>query len=313
MHFQTTTLHMNLRYGIIGVGGIGGYFGGRLAEWGYDVHFLFHSDYEYVKQNGLRVDSVAGDFILPQINAYHEVSEMPVCDIVLVCLKTTQNYLLKDILPHITNSQSLVILVQNGLGIEAQLGGIFPDLNIAGGLAFIGTGKIGSGHISHTDFGMIKVGLFQGEGEDKLQQMQEDFSKNKVKIEISENLQKARWEKLVWNVPYNGLCVVMNTTCDLLQKQPDMRQLAHDIMLEVIEAAETCGTALSANIVDKMLALTDGMTPYSPSMKLDFDHKRQMEIEAIYTLPIAEAAAHGYNMSKVKMLEQQLKFIQSRY
>jgi len=119
--------------------------------------------------------------------------------------------------------------------------------------------------------------------------------------------------KLVWNVPYNGLCVVMNTTCDLLQKQPDMRQLAHDIMLEVIEAAETCGTALSANIVDKMLALTDGMTPYSPSMKLDFDHKRQMEIEAIYTLPIAEAAAHGYNMSKVKMLEQQLKFIQSRY
>lgn len=304
---------MNLRYGIIGVGGIGGYFGGRLAEKGYDVHFLFHSDYEYVKQNGLRVDSVDGNFHLPRVNAYHRAEDMPVCDIILVCLKTTQNYLLKDILPHIANTQGLVILVQNGLGIEAQLGKTFPDMNIAGGLAFIGTRKIGAGHISHTDFGRIKVGLYQGKGLDKLQQMQQDFSENKVKIELSENLQKARWEKLVWNVPYNGLCVVMNTTCNLLQKQSDMRQLAHDMMLEVLAAAEACGTTLSANIVDKMLALTDGMTPYSPSMKLDFDHKRQMEIEAIYTLPIAEASAHGYNMSKVQMLEQQLKFIQSRY
>lgn len=304
---------MDLKYGIIGVGGIGGYFGGRLAEGGHDVHFLFHSDYEYVKHNGLKIDSVNGDFVLPKINAYCKSKDMPVCDIVLVCLKTTQNYLLQDILPNITDNRTLVLLVQNGLGIEAELGRIFPNMNIAGGLAFIGTGKIGPGHISHTDFGWIKVGLFQGKGLDKLQQMQIDFQKNKVNIEISANLQKARWEKLVWNIPYNGLCVVMNTTCDLLQRQPDMRQLAYDMMIEVIEASKACGTLLSESVANKMMAHTDTMTPYSPSMKLDFDNKRPMEIEAIYTLPIAEALSHGYLMRKVQMLEQQLKFIQDKY
>jgi 2-dehydropantoate 2-reductase len=304
---------MKLKYGIIGVGALGGYFGGRLAEAGMDTHFLLHSDYEFVKKNGLKVDSVEGDFHLPVINAYKNAEDMPLCDIVLVCLKTTQNKVLKTILPPICHRNTLVVLVQNGLGIEAQLGAQFPEMNIVGGLAFIGSGKYGPGHIVHTDFGSINVGMFQGEGMALLEQMQSDFSTNKVQIEISQNLAKARWQKLVWNAPYNGLCVIMNCTCDKLQKQPDMRKLVYDIMLEVIEAAKACGATLPTDAADKMLAHTDQMTPYSPSMKLDFDNKREMEIESIYSLPIEEASKYGFEMKKLRILEQQLRFIQSEY
>lgn len=304
---------MSLKYAVVGTGAIGGYFGGRLSESGKEVHFLLHSDYEHVKQHGLKVDSVEGDFYLKAVNCYASSSDMPVCDVVLVCLKTTQNYLLKEILPSIVNEKSLVILIQNGFGLEAELAKDFPNMNIAGGLAFIGSGKIAPGHISHTDFGRINIGMFQGEGLETLEVIKNDFAESKVQIELTKNLVKARWQKLVWNVPYNGLCVVMNCTCDKLNAQPDMRTLVHDLMMEVVEASVACGYPLSADAADKMLAHTDSMTPYSPSMKLDFDHKRAMEIEAIYSLSIKEAAKCGYEMKKVGMLEKQLKFIQSNY
>ncbi len=304
---------MSLKYAVVGTGAIGGYFGGRLAEAGKDVHFLLHSDYEHVKEHGLKVDSVEGDFHLKEVNCYKSSSDMPVCNVVLVCLKTTQNYLLKDILPPLVNEKSLVILIQNGFGLEAELAKDFSDMNIAGGLAFIGSGKVGPGHISHTDFGRINIGMFQGEGHDILEIIQNDFADSKVQIELTKNLVKARWQKLVWNVPYNGLCVVMNCTCDKLNAQPDMRSLVHDLMMEVVEASVACGYPLDAKAADKMLAHTDSMTPYSPSMKLDFDNKRAMEIEAIYSLSVKEAARHGYAMKKVEMLEKQLKFIQENF
>lgn len=304
---------MSLKYAIIGTGAIGGYFGGRLAEAGKEVHFLFNSDYEHVKQHGLRVDSVEGNFHLPNINAYNNTTNMPACDIVLVCLKTTQNHLLKELLPPLLKPETLVVLIQNGLGIEAELAECFPNINIAGGLAFIGSGKIGPGHISHTDFGRINIGMHQGDGLELIEKMKQDFSENKVLIEITKNLAKARWQKLVWNVPYNGLCVVMNCTCDKLQAQPDMRSLVLDLMREVIEASKACACSLPDDAADKMLAHTDNMTPYSPSMKLDFDQHRPMEIEAIYMLPVKEALKHGYHMSKVEMLGKQLKFIQAHY
>ena len=112
---------MNLRYAIVGSGAIGGYYGGRLANSGCDVHFLFNTEYEHVVQNGLRVDSVKGDFVINPINAYHSTADMPKCDVVLVGLKTTQNHLLPQILPPLLKPDTLVVLIQNGLGLEANL------------------------------------------------------------------------------------------------------------------------------------------------------------------------------------------------
>ncbi len=302
---------MKLSYGVIGVGALGGYFGGRLAEAGYDVHFLLHSDYNHIKINGLKVDSIKGDFHLQHPNIYQKSSDMPLCDVILICLKTTQNHLLKDILPPILKPTTIVILIQNGLGIEAQLAEHFPNLNIAGGLAFIGSVKAAPGYIIHTDFGWIKVGLYQGTDNNMLKRFKSDCNHSKIKIELTDNLEQARWEKLVWNVPYNGLSVVMNCTCNKLNEQPDMRQLVQDIMFEVLGAANVCGSPLKSEEVDKMITHTDNMQPYLPSMKLDFDNHRRMEIEAIYSNPIKIAALNGYDMKKVKMLEQQLLFIES--
>ena len=302
-----------LKYAVIGTGALGGFYGGMLAHAGNDVHFLFHSDYDFVRENGLKVDSVLGDFHLRKINAYNSTAQMPKCDVVLVCLKTTNNGLLKKMLPPLLHENTCVVLIQNGLGIEAGLAAEFPNLSIAGGLAFICSNKVGDGHIAHLDYGKVTIGSFQGENKALIEQVCSDFQAANVPAEFSENLQESRWKKLVWNVPYNGMCVVLNTTTERLMQNPETYKLMRDLMLEVTGAANVCGVSIEEGFVRAMLDSTLRMKPYAPSMKLDFDFKRPLEIEAIYSAPLAEARQAGYDMPKVAMLEQQLSFIQDGY
>ena len=149
---------MAIRYGVIGTGALGGFYGGMLARAGQEVHFLFRSDFEYVQKNGLRVDSILGDFHLPEVNAYRNSRQMPVCDVVLVCLKTTGNHHLPEIIRPLLHPESVVVLLQNGLGLEEDLSARLPEVQIAGGLAFICSNKVGQGHIQHLDYGKLVVG-----------------------------------------------------------------------------------------------------------------------------------------------------------
>ena len=122
---------------------------------------------------------------------------------------------------------------------------------------------------------------------------------------------EARWRKAVWNMPFNGMTVALNTSTDKLLANPATRQLIYDQMMEVIGAANALGvTALTRAFADRMMQMTDDMTPCSPSMKLDFDHCRPMEIPYLYTRPIAEAKKVGFEMPKLAMLEAELKFIE---
>lgn len=304
---------MNLKYAVIGTGAIGGFYGGALAKSGKDVHFLFHSDYEHVKRNGLRIDSVTGDFHLNEVQAYNSTMKMPLCDVVIVGLKTTNNHLLETLLPPIVKKETLVILIQNGLGEEEDLAKAFPEMNIAGGLGFICSNKLGPGHIAHLDFGRLSVGAYQNNYPNVLQQVCEDLNQAGVPADIAPDLNVARWKKLFWNIPFNGMTVVLNTTTDKLVKNDDTRALIYDLMLEVMHGANHCGAAIGEDFARKMLEMTLTMTPYAPSMKLDYDHHRELEIGYIYSRPIEAALAAGYDMRKVKMLEQQLKFIQQTY
>jgi 2-dehydropantoate 2-reductase len=302
-----------LRYGVIGTGGIGGFYGGMLAHSGQDVHFLFHSDFEFVRGHGLRVDSVFGDFHLDNVHAYQHTEDMPVCDVVLVGLKTTANDLLKSLLPPLLGAETTVILIQNGLGIEEKLAADFPELSIAGGLGFICSGKFGPGHIVHAEHGKITLGSYQGDNQKVLQQVCSDFSAAHVPSEFSNNLLTSRWKKLVWNIPYNGLTVVMNALTSDLMADLSTHQLCKDLMLEVIGAANACGVHIGSTFAQVMLDYTLDMKPYAPSMRLDFDFKRPLEIDAIYTAPLEAAEKAGFEMPKVRMLEQQLRFIQQTY
>lgn len=302
-----------MRYGIVGTGGIGGYYGAKLAKGGKDVHFLLHSDYEFVSHNGLRIDSKDGNFELKELHIYNHSNQMPQCDVILVCMKTTNNSLLKTILFPILKSDSVIILIQNGLGMEEDVQEMFPEAKIVGGMAFICARKTSPGHIEHLDEGRINLGGYS-EHLDKLQLLDivSDFQEVGIDADLVD-LAVARWNKLVWNIPFNGMSVVLNAQTDELLNNKSTRLLIYELMQEVIQAAHYLGLPLLPGLADKMIDYTDNMIPYSPSMKLDFEQGREMEVHYIYTKPLAVATLAGIDMPKVAMLEKQLRFIQSRY
>lgn len=297
-----------MRYGIIGVGAIGGFYGSKLAYSGQEVHFLSHSDYQYVKEHGMQVDSCDGSFHLNHINVYQYPQDMPKCDVVIVGLKTTNNHLLKNLLPPVLHEHTVVVLIQNGIGVEADVQQTFPELQLIAGLAFICSAKTEPGHVNHQCYGSINFGNYSCKDETLLQNIINDFTKAGIKA-ASVPYEEARWKKAVWNMPFNGMTVALETRTDLLLKNPATRQLIHEQMMEVIGAANHLGvTGLDSSFAEKMIETTDAMTPYSPSMKLDYDFHRPMEIHYLYTRPIEIARAAGFRMPKLEMLEAELRF-----
>lgn len=301
-----------LSYAIIGTGAIGGYYGGRLALSGQDVHFLYHSEYDYVKTNGLDVKSVNGDFHLNNMQVYNNTESMPKCDVVLVCMKSTQNDKLPQMLAPIVKEDSTIMLIQNGLGLEQELAQSFPNQVIAGGMAFICTSRVSPGHIVHADYGALTTAYLDNKFcAETAEQIKEDFKNAGVPYTQGDDLNMFRWRKLVWNIPYNGLTVALRTTTDKLMQHPASRQLITELMEETVAGARACGANIKDDFVQKMLNNTDNMEPYAPSMRLDYDNQRKMEIRAIYSNPIRMAKEAGFYMRKVEMLEQQLLFIEA--
>ena len=305
--FKTSKLIM--KYAIIGTGAIGGFYGARLDKAGFEVHFLLHTDYQYVVDHGLTIDSCDGNFTLPSPKVYDSTSEMPQCDVVIVALKTTQNHLLPSLLPPLLKPDTIILLIQNGIGVEADVQQLFPSQPIAAGMAFICSAKAGPGHINHQFYGNINIGNYSCHNPQRYGQMLADFRAAGIGAADVEYLE-ARWKKAVWNMPFNGMTVALNTTTNRLLSCESTHRLIYDQMLEVIGAAQALGVKnLDTRFADKMIANTIKMPPYSPSMKLDFDFHRPMEINYLYTRPIAEARAAGFAMPTLEMLEAELQFI----
>ena len=297
------------KYGVIGTGAIGGYYGGKLARSGQDVHFLFHGDYDYVKEHGLQVDSCDGSFHLDQVNAYSSTADMPPCDVVLVCLKTTNNHLLKELLPPLLTPNTVVVLIQNGIGVEADVQQMFPETAIVAGLAFICSAKTEPGRVNHQFYGSINLGNYSCQDDVRLHSILDDFKNAGVEAALV-SYDEARWKKAVWNMPFNGMTVALNTQTNKLLQNPSTRRLIRDLMLEVIHAAQHLGVSnLDESFAEKMLQTTDEMTPYSPSMKLDYEYHRPMEIHYIYSRPLEMMRNAGFHAPKLEMLEEMLRFV----
>ena len=298
-----------MKYGVIGTGAIGGYYGARLAQSGQEVHFLLHRDYEYVCANGLQIDSCNGSFHLDHPHVYQSTADMPPCDVVLVCLKSINNHLLRQLLPPLLQPSTLVVLIQNGIGVEADVQTMFPDVQLAAGLAFICSAKTEPGRVSHQCYGQINLGNYSCRDEAVVQRVVDDFNVAGVKAGLVE-YHEARWKKAVWNMPFNGMTVALHTQTDHLLQHPATRQLIREQMMEVIGAAQHLGVKhLDESFADLMLKMTDEMTPYSPSMRLDYDFHRPMEITYIYARPIEIAKKAGFPMPKLEMLMQELEFL----
>lgn len=307
---------MQRRYAILGTGAVGGYYGARLQQAGFEVHFLLHRDYEHVREYGLRVESTNRLLTLGRVHAHQTVATMPPCDVVIVSLKTTQNHLLPQLLPGPLAPHGVVLMLQNGLGVEAEAAAVVGADRVIGGLCFICANKVGPGMILHLDYGDLVLGEYREDGKPggitpRMEAIAEDFRAAQVRASCTEDLLLARWKKLVWNVPYNALSVILHSTTDRLMAHPESRALVESLMRDVVACAAACGKAIDDSFVGKMLEDTDRMKPYKTSMMLDYEAGRPLEIEAIYARPLAAARAAGFDAPRIEMLARQLRFLEA--
>ena len=303
-----------MRFAVIGTGAVGGYYGALLAKAGFDVHFLFNSDYDHVKAHGLEVTSPNGDFSIPQVNAYQstaDIPDIPEVDVVILALKTTQNHLLKTLLTPLLKYQPDFLVLQNGLGVDSDVAAIAKDSTIYGGLCFLCSNKVGPGKIKHVDYGKITLGQhYSNENPvgvtDSLKTLSASLTKAEITTELSEDIILARWQKLMWNMPFNGLCTLRDTTTDHIVGTAETREIASQVMDEVIAAAAAYGKVITNEFKEHMFYLTDNMGVYMPSMYLDYQHKRPMEVEEIYWRPIKAAEAKGVDMPVARSIAEAL-------
>jgi 2-dehydropantoate 2-reductase len=301
-------------YAIIGTGAIGGFYGAQLSRAGFDVHFLARSDADFIRSNGLFVESTDGNFNIPHVNVYQNARSMPRCDVVAIALKSTANNILPDVLPWVVKKNGVVLVLQNGLGAEEEVAQIIKDTSVLGVLCFVCASKTGPGRIKHLAFGHVTIGQFTSNGRPSgitsvMRDISTDFSKAGIVSENLPDLGAARWKKLVWNVPYSGLSVMLSATTEAINANPHSRQLAHDMMREVCMAAAACGHSLEQPVPDMMVNYTDTMPPYAPSMKLDYDAKRPMEVESIFGNPLRAAQNAGVQVPRLEMLYRELAFL----
>ena len=315
---MTTVTPQSPRIGIIGTGAIGGFYGLMLARAGFDVHFLLRSEYAVVSEQGLRVNSgVHGALHLHPVQAYAQAADMPPCDWLLVGTKSTGNVELAPTLAQVAAPDAKVVLLQNGLDVEDSLREHLPaSLHLLGGLCYIGVHRSGPGVVEHQALGRVNLGYHSGSAandENRQKEIVEAgaalFHKAGIESQAMANVHQARWHKLVWNVPFNGLSVLLKAGTTNLMADASSRELIQALMAEVIQGAHACGHEIPASYAEQMFAMTETMEDYLPSMYHDYMHKRPLELAAIYARPLSAAKAAGCELPRMQALHQALSCI----
>jgi 2-dehydropantoate 2-reductase len=297
-------------YTVVGVGAIGGYYGGRLQQAGADVQFLARSDANQLRRHGLRIDSPHGDVVL-DVRVGGDPSELEPTDVVIVATKTTASASIIPVVARLARPGSTVVVMQNGLGVEQPFADAAPDATVIGAMCFMCCNKVGPGHVVHLDEGAVTLGEHRAgpgsDGSSVVESVASDLQAGGVPTKTIADLVTGRWQKLVWNVPFNGLSVVLDAETDELLADPAVRGRAARLMAEVVGGADACGHGFDPAFADQMMATTETMTPYKTSMKLDYEAGRPLELDAIYAAPVSAAHAAGYEMTETAALLDELR------
>jgi 2-dehydropantoate 2-reductase len=310
-----------MKIAVVGCGAVGSFYGATLARAGHDVSFLLRSDYEVVRRQGVFIRSPQGDFRVHPKCARKPEAIGP-SDVILIGLKSTANHQFPQLLPPLVGPASTIVTLQNGLGNEEQLARLFPADQILGGLCFVCLNRLEPGLIHHIDHGLVILGELNHPPTERTHRLAEAFRAAGVACSVSDNLARTHWEKLVWNIPFNGLGVasaagleavlsgarqpgMQLTTClstDKLLGDPRWAEIVRDLMGEVIATAGALGFAVPDSLADKQIERTRSMGPYRASTLIDFERGQPLELQSLFLEPLRQARDASVSVPRLETL-----------
>ncbi len=303
---------------MVGSGAVGGFYGAKLAYYGRDVHFLVRSEVERaaLRRFGWRVNSQKEAFRVAKVNVHAATAEIGPVDLVLIALKATANEALPGLLPPLLGPNTLLLTLQNGLGCEEFLAERYGGERVLGGLCFVCLNKTAPGVVEHQGYGNLALGEFSGYPLPRTHDIAWEFKRCGVTARVVADLAEARWRKLVWNIPFNGLTVLATarqppgaspvSTAEVLADD-SLAYLARRLMDEIIAAGRKLGYAIPSDFADLQFKRTAEMGRYLPSTLLDFVAGRPLELEAIWGEAYRRAFNAGAEVGRLETIYHLLR------
>ena len=292
---------------VVGAGAVGGWYAGLLAEAGHEVHCVTRSDYATIQQRGLVLRDTAGERSVKIASAQPDTSSIGHCDLIIVAAKATANSTLPPTVKPLLGPNSILLTLQNGMGNVEAFASLLPNDRIVAGLCFVCINRIASGVISNTMHGYVRMAAAHGDINPVVNTCVNAFREAGVECEAEPSLSAVLWKKLCWNIPFNGLAIAAGgLTTDQILADPMLRQRARVLMNEVREAADRCGVPFSEKHIAKQFDVTEGMGAYRPSSLIDYQAGREVEVGALWGIPLQRGLLAGAKMPELQKLQDEI-------
>ncbi|HEX2189961.1 MAG TPA: 2-dehydropantoate 2-reductase [Longimicrobiaceae bacterium] len=272
-----------MRIAVFGTGGIGGYFGGRLAKAGLPVVFVARGEHlRALRREGLHVESVAGDFTVRPVHATDDAAAAGAADFVLLAVKSWQVHeAARALLPSL-GPDTAVVTLQNGVEAPWQLAEVVGRERVLPGTVRVFSQVAGPGHVRHGGGpGSIAFGEWDGRESGRVRRLRDAFAGAGVPVETPDDVQAALWRKFLFVVPMGGIGAVARAPVGVLRSMPGTRRLLEEAMREILAVARARGVALPADGVEETMAFVDAQPAAgTSSLQRDLAAGRRSELDA---------------------------------
>ena len=271
-----------MRIAVMGAGGVGGYFGGRLAAGGHDVAFVARgAQLQALRAGGLRIESPLGDQHLPQVTVTDDPAELEPVDLVLFGVKLWDTETAAEQLRPLLREGTAVVSFQNGVASDEVLGRVLGPEHVVGGICYIAATIAEPGLIRHSgSLQKLVFGEYDGTPSARVTAFRDACRESGIDVEISDRIEQAIWEKFVFLVGLSGTTSMTRTPIGPIREHPRSRAFLHDLMDEVVAVARAQGVDLPKEYADDRLAFVDGVPEtMTSSMHHDLERGSRLEVQ----------------------------------
>jgi 2-dehydropantoate 2-reductase len=272
-----------MRIAVVGTGGVGAYFGGRLAQAGESVAFVARGAHlAAMRASGLRVDSVAGDFVLSPVEAAEDPARIGPVDVVLVGVKAWQVSETARTLGPLLGPHTFVVPLQNGVEAADQLADVLGRERVIGGLCKIVSAIVAPGQVRHSGVApRVEFGERDGRRSQRVEALRQAFERAQgLSVVVPDDVEAATWEKFLFIAPFSGVGAVTRQPAGAMRSVPETRELIERAMFEVAALARAKGVNLPEEAVARNMRYVDDLpAEATASMQRDIMDGRPSELE----------------------------------
>lgn len=298
---------------IIGSGALGKLYGGLLSLSNHDVHFLCRSEYELLNKQkyfNLQINQLSKNLKITTENIHHNANTLPPSDVVIISIKTTENNKLPALLQTVLKPNTIVLVIQNGIGNEETLSKICQTQPIIRCISTAAATRQPNGNVEIFSIGDLRIAPFKAQHAAYCETIQSIFDNTtEIPIKIFENYKEICWHKLLWNVPFCSLSIIYHQSSDILASEYPYHVISTSIMQEIVQIAKAENTLITKDYFDNLINLTKKLKNYYPSMYWDYKYERPVEKEYIIDNVVEIAKGHQLAIPTILLAQKCLEKI----